>query len=67
MLSNRGARLAASQDIPWRFPPGSDNRYDKVSNPSGVIQFTTAENVSVKPLLQSRVIADPISIVYMKS
>ncbi|KAH8801375.1 pyridoxal phosphate-dependent transferase [Xylogone sp. PMI_703] len=37
MLSTRGARLAASQVIPWRFAPGSDNRYDPISNPSGII------------------------------
>lgn len=46
MLSRRGERSAANQDIPWRFAPGGDNRYDAVSNPSGVIPFGTAENVS---------------------
>ncbi|KUJ17476.1 1-aminocyclopropane-1-carboxylate synthase [Mollisia scopiformis] len=44
MLSNRGAKSVGSQDIPWRFAPGGNNRYDKVTNPTGVISFGTAEN-----------------------
>ncbi|KAH7420243.1 putative aspartate aminotransferase [Cadophora sp. MPI-SDFR-AT-0126] len=44
MLSQRGIKSAASQDIPWRFAPGGNNRYDKITNPSGVISFGTAEN-----------------------
>jgi 1-aminocyclopropane-1-carboxylate synthase len=45
MLSQRGAKAAESQDIPWRFAPGGENRYDRISNPSGVISLGTAENV----------------------
>jgi len=45
MLSNRGFKNAKSQDIPWRFAPGGDNRYDKESNSNGVISFGMAENV----------------------
>lgn len=45
MLSNRGTQAANSQDIPWRFAPGGDDRYDKDSNPNGVISFGMAENV----------------------
>jgi len=48
MLSRRGAKIAASQDIPWRFAPGGNNRYDKITNPSGVISFGTAENVKIQ-------------------
>ncbi|OAA55005.1 Pyridoxal phosphate-dependent transferase, major domain protein [Niveomyces insectorum RCEF 264] len=44
MLSSRGAKSAASIDIPWRFAPGGNNPYDAVSNPTGVISFATAEN-----------------------
>ncbi|RDW92606.1 hypothetical protein BP5796_02000 [Coleophoma crateriformis] len=44
MLSNRGQKSAASQDIPWRFAPGGNNVYDKISNPTGVISLGTAEN-----------------------
>ncbi|KAH8705578.1 pyridoxal phosphate-dependent transferase [Talaromyces proteolyticus] len=47
MLSQRGLKSATSQDIPWRFAPGGNNRYDSVTNPSGVISFATAENVSI--------------------
>lgn len=45
MLSSRGAKNAASQDFPWRFAPGGNNRYDAATNPEGVISFATAENV----------------------
>jgi hypothetical protein len=48
MLSVRGAKSAASQDIPWRFAPGGNNRYDAVTNPTGVISFATAENVRTR-------------------
>ncbi|CRG88865.1 hypothetical protein PISL3812_05900 [Talaromyces islandicus] len=48
MLSQRGLRSAASQDIPWRFAPGGNNRYDPVTNPSGVVPFGTAENALVQ-------------------
>ncbi|PMD40867.1 putative aspartate aminotransferase [Hyaloscypha variabilis F] len=44
MLSTRGQKSAASQDIRWRFAPGGNNRYDKVTNPRGVVPFGTAEN-----------------------
>ncbi|KAH7037021.1 1-aminocyclopropane-1-carboxylate synthase [Microdochium trichocladiopsis] len=44
MLSRRGAAGAATLDIPWRFAPGANNRYDPVSNPGGVISFATSEN-----------------------
>lgn len=46
MLSQRGQRSAASQDIPWRFAPEGKNPYDPVTNPSEVISFASAENVS---------------------
>lgn len=46
MLSQRGLKSATSQDIPWRFAPGGNNRYDPVRNPGGVVPFGTAENVS---------------------
>ena len=45
MLSIRGMLNAQSQDIPWRFAPGGNNRYDPIINPTGVISFATAENV----------------------
>jgi len=45
MLSSRGAKSAASLDVPWRFAPGSDNRYDKITNPGGVVTFGSASNV----------------------
>tara|TARA_R110002060_G_scaffold3177_8_gene5016 strand:- start:418 stop:588 length:171 start_codon:yes stop_codon:yes gene_type:complete len=48
MLSRRGAKSAASQDIPWRFAPGGNNRYDKITKPSGVVSFGTAENVKIQ-------------------
>ncbi|KAG9237073.1 1-aminocyclopropane-1-carboxylate synthase [Amylocarpus encephaloides] len=44
MLSTRGTKYAKLQDIPWRFPAGGKNCYDKDSNPSGVISLATAEN-----------------------
>jgi 1-aminocyclopropane-1-carboxylate synthase len=46
MLSKRGERSAASQDIPWRFAPGLDNRYDEIANPDGKVILCYAENVS---------------------
>ncbi|KAG4443653.1 hypothetical protein IFR05_000839 [Cadophora sp. M221] len=52
MLSRRGRKSAASQDIPWRFAPGGNNRYDKFTNPSGVISFGTAENGLVQDELE---------------
>ena len=48
MLSKRGAHHAASQDIPWTSAPGGSNRYDKISNPTGVVIFGAAENVRQK-------------------
>ncbi|KAH7350546.1 putative aspartate aminotransferase [Rhexocercosporidium sp. MPI-PUGE-AT-0058] len=53
MLSRRGTKSVASQDIPWRFAPGGNNRYDKITNPSGVISFGTAENGLVQDELES--------------
>ena len=50
MLSIRGQQSVASQDIPWRFAPGGDNVYDKVSNPAGVVSFGLAENVRTRTL-----------------
>ena len=47
MISNRGARNAALQKKPWRFAPGGNNRYDRDTNPNGVIAFATAENVPI--------------------
>ncbi|KAF2667800.1 putative aspartate aminotransferase [Microthyrium microscopicum] len=43
-LSQRGAKSAALQHVPWRFAPGGNNRYDKDKNPTGVVAFATAEN-----------------------
>lgn len=54
MLSQRGSKSAQSQDIPWRFAPGGDNRYDKTTNPTGVIPLGTAENVNKQPVVRSR-------------
>lgn len=48
MLSRRGTKSAESQAIPWRFAPGGNNRYDHITNPTGVISFATAENVSYR-------------------
>ncbi|KAI1318471.1 1-aminocyclopropane-1-carboxylate synthase [Xylariaceae sp. FL0255] len=44
MLSARGLRSIARQDIPWCFTPGTDNRYDPEHNPSGVVSLAMAEN-----------------------
>ncbi|KJR85084.1 aspartate aminotransferase [Sporothrix schenckii 1099-18] len=64
MLSLRGAASAKTQDIPWRFAPGGNNRYDAVTNPGGVISFATAENACLptplfflvlSPMLHTRV------------
>ncbi|KUJ21837.1 PLP-dependent transferase [Mollisia scopiformis] len=52
MLSNRGTKYAQSQDIPWGFAPGGSDRYDKVSNPNGVISFSMAENSLVHQELE---------------
>ncbi|CZR57004.1 related to 1-aminocyclopropane-1-carboxylate synthase [Phialocephala subalpina] len=52
MLSNRGVEAAKSQDIPWRFAPGGNDRYDKDSNPNGVIAFGMAENSLVHQELE---------------
>ncbi|KAK5055952.1 hypothetical protein LTR84_012502 [Exophiala bonariae] len=48
MLSQRGQKSAARQDVPWRFAPGGGNRYDPHKNPAGVISFALAENHLVK-------------------
>ncbi|KAL2071895.1 hypothetical protein VTL71DRAFT_13130 [Oculimacula yallundae] len=52
MLSRRGIRSAASQDIPWRFAPGGNDRYDATTNPTGMISFGTAENGLVQDELE---------------
>ncbi|KAK0108048.1 hypothetical protein ONS95_002871 [Cadophora gregata] len=52
MLSHRGTKSAASQEIPWRFAPGGNNRYNRTTNPSGVISFGTAENGLIQDELE---------------
>ncbi|KAF2160340.1 hypothetical protein M409DRAFT_29190 [Zasmidium cellare ATCC 36951] len=45
MLSHRGSKAAAIEELPWRFAPGKgDDQYDPIHNPGGVIGFGTAEN-----------------------
>jgi hypothetical protein len=64
MLSKRGIGHANSQDIPWRFAPGGDNRYDKITNPEGVVPFGTAENVSVTSSYKKRMANQLQSLVH---
>lgn len=45
MLSKRGFKNVESLDMPWRFAPGGNNKYDKKTNPNGVVIFGNAENV----------------------
>jgi hypothetical protein len=44
MLSTRGLQNAKELDVPWRFPP--TQTYDPETNPTGMISFGIAENVS---------------------
>lgn len=45
MLSRRGAASAATLDIPWRFANKTNNPYNAVTNPDGIVLFSSAENV----------------------
>ncbi|KAL4791210.1 pyridoxal phosphate-dependent transferase [Aspergillus venezuelensis] len=49
MLSSRGARNAATYDIPWRYAVAPT--YNKDTNPNGVISFGLAEHGPVQPLI----------------
>lgn len=43
-LSDRATETIAGLDVPWRFAPRGTYHPDE--NPSGLISFATAENVS---------------------
>jgi hypothetical protein len=49
-LSKRGDENVAGLYIPWRFAP-SLKRYEKSSNPSGIILSSSAE--IVRPILKT--------------
>lgn len=44
MVSGRGLRNVKELDVPWRFAP--TQTYDPKTNPTGLISFGMAENVS---------------------
>ncbi|KAI9154667.1 1-aminocyclopropane-1-carboxylate synthase-like protein 1 [Paramyrothecium foliicola] len=46
-VSDEAVRLLSGLDVPWKFAPGASARYDPVSNPEGIISFSTAENTLV--------------------
>lgn len=45
LLSYRAGTTVASLNRPWRFAEGTT--YDPETNPSGLVSFSTAENVSL--------------------
>jgi hypothetical protein len=47
MLSTRGLKNVKELDVPWRFAP--TQTYDRETNPTGLISFGMAENVSISP------------------
>jgi len=47
MLSTRGLKNVKELDVPWRFAP--TQTYDPEINPTGLISFGMAENVSISP------------------
>ncbi|KAL4968004.1 pyridoxal phosphate-dependent transferase [Aspergillus stella-maris] len=49
MLSSRGARNAATYDIPWRYAVAPT--YNKDTNPNGIISFGLAEHGPVQHLI----------------
>lgn len=65
MLSKRGTKSAESETIPWRFAPGGSNRYDKTTNPTGIIPFGSAENDLVREELH-QFISQNVRINYLE-
>ena len=50
MLSSRGQANADQLDIPFRFAQGT--KYDRETNPDGLISFGTAENALMQQELE---------------
>jgi hypothetical protein len=52
-LSSRATDLVRDLDLPWRWAPRGT--YSPNDNPSGLVSFATAENVSARGLVNSSI------------
>ncbi|KHJ34089.1 putative 1-aminocyclopropane-1-carboxylate synthase [Erysiphe necator] len=52
-LSRRGVENNNELSIPWRFAPAHSDRYDRETNPNGILSFSTAENCYIKKELEA--------------
>ncbi|KAH8659316.1 aspartate aminotransferase [Tricladium varicosporioides] len=68
MLSKRGFKNVESQNTPWRFAPGANNKYDKKKNPDGVVVFGNAENelmrAELSEFIREKVKISPAAFTY---
>ncbi|POS84153.1 hypothetical protein EPUL_004918, partial [Erysiphe pulchra] len=47
-LSQRGVENQNELSIPWRYPPTHSERYNRETNPNGILSFSTSENCYIK-------------------